>query len=180
MQRLRRLESGRAILATSILLFSRICFVLPQRQLWKAPLPYSAPRILSTDQNPKDQQQRRELSLPSSSSPGSNNPWVLKSRPEYRVVSTLEAKKNPEPWRGSGLSDDPWVHESGLEYRDVATIEAARSVARFAHTNQYLGSFKTRRGEIFLQMGTLSTILTHNFSLCARYIYLLLGITERN
>ena len=151
MQRLRRLESGRAILATSILLFSRICFVLPQRQLWKAPLPYKAPRILSTDQNAKDQHQRRELSMPSSSSSGSNNPWVLKSRPEYRVVSTLEAKKNLEPWRGSGLSDDPWVHESGLEYRDVATIEAARSVARFAHTNQYLGSFKTRKGEIIIK-----------------------------
>ena len=151
MQRLRRLESGRAILATSILLFSRICFVLPQRQLWKAPLPYSAPRILPTDQNAKDQQQRRELSLPSSSSSGSNNPWVLKSRPEYRVVSTLQAKKNLEPWRGSGLSDDPWVHDSGLEYRDVATIEAARSVARFAHTNQYLGSFKTRQGEIMIK-----------------------------
>ena len=84
------------------------------------------------------------------------------------MVSTLEAKKNLEPWRGSGLSDDPWVHDSGLEYRDVATIEAARSVARFAHTNQYLGSFKTRRGEIMINlssnlvpgMGTLSTILT--------------------
>ena len=145
MQRLRRFESGRAVLATSILLFSRICFVLPQRQLWKAPLPYSGPRFRPTDQNPKD------LSLPSSTSSGSNNPWVIKSRPEYLEVTTLQAKKNLEPWRGSGLADDPWVHESGLEYRDVATIEAARSVARFARTNQYLESFKPRRGEIMIK-----------------------------
>ena len=76
---------------------------------------------------------------------------MIKSRPEYLEVPTLQAKKNLEPWRGSGLADDPWVHESGLEYRDVATIEAARSVARFARTNQYLGSFKTRRGEIMIK-----------------------------
>ena len=120
MQRLQRRESGRAILATSILLFSRIPFVLPQHQLWRAPFEH--------------------LSLPSSASSESNNRWVLKSSPP--------TKRNP--WRDSGSPNDPWVHESGLEYRDVATIEAARSVARFAKTNQYLGSFKTRRGQVYL------------------------------
>ena len=55
--------------------------------------------------------------------------------------------ENVEPWRDSGLGE-AWVHKSGLEYRDVATIEAARSVARFAQNNQYLGSFKTRQGEV--------------------------------
>ena len=77
---------------------------------------------------------------------------MLKSSPEYRDVTTTEAKnvKNVEPWRDSGLGE-PWVHESGLEYRDVATIEAARSVARFARNNQYLGSFKTRQGEIMIR-----------------------------
>ena len=140
MQRLRRLESVPVKLATSFLLLSRICLVLPQSQLWRTPLPYSAPRYLSIDQNPKDMQ----LSSPTLSSSGSNNPWVLKP-------SSPTTEKNPKPWRGSGLANDPWVHESGLEYRDVATIEAARSVARFARTNQYLGSFKTRQGEIIMK-----------------------------
>ena len=140
MQRPQRHGSGRALLAT-ILLFSRLCFTLPQGKLWRAPLPYSAPRLLPTDQNPKDQQQRKDLSLPSISFSGANNPWVLKSTTD---------SKNVEPWRDSGLGE-PWVHESGLEYRDVATIEAARSVARFARNNQYLGSFKTRQGEIMIR-----------------------------
>ena len=57
--------------------------------------------------------------------------------------------ENVEPWRDSGLGE-AWVHKSGLEYRDITTIEAARSVARFAQNNQYLGSFKTRQGEVMI------------------------------
>ena len=148
MQRPQGVESGGAILAT-ILLFSRISFALPQRQLWKAPLPYSAPAFLPTGQNAKEQQQRKDLSFLSTSSSGSNNPWVLKSSPD---LMTKEAQnvRNLEPQRDSAL-EEPWVHESGLEYRDRFTIEAARSVARFARTNQYLGSFKTRRGEMLME-----------------------------
>ena len=115
MQRPQGVESGGAILAT-ILLFSRISFALPQRQLWKAPLPYSAPAFLPSGQNAKEQQQRKDLSFLSTSSSGSNNPWVLKSSPD---LMTKEAQnvRNRESWRDSAL-EEPWVHESGLEYRD--------------------------------------------------------------
>ena len=116
-----KLEPGGKLVNPLLLLFltTSLALALPQGQLWTSPLPHSPSYLRS-------------------SAPQQN--WTTTPTEVPSVVNS------PKVWDSQGLKA-PWVHESGLEYRDVATIEAARSVARFAHNNQYLGSFKTRRGE---------------------------------
>ena len=115
------LEPGGKLVNPLLLLFctTSLALALPQVQLWTSPLPHSP-------------------SSPRSSAPHQN--WTTTPREVPSVVNS------PRVWDSQGL-EAPWMHKSGLDYRDMATIEAARSVARFAHNNQYLGSFKTRRGE---------------------------------
>ena len=126
MRRTEKLDPGGKIV---LLIFTTsLALALPQGQLWTSPLPHSP-------------------SSPRSSAPQQNWPTTPTEVPS--VVNS------PKVWDSQGL-EAPWMHESGVEYRDVATIEAARSVARFAYNNQYLGSFKTRRGEPWINFSNLS------------------------
>ena len=116
-----KLEPGGKLVNPLLLFFfsTSLALALPQGQLWMSPLPHSP-------------------SSPRSSVPQKS--WTTTATKVPNVVNS------PKVWDSPGL-EAPWMHKSGVEYRDIATIEAARSVARFAHNNQYLGSFKTRRGE---------------------------------
>ena len=140
MRRTHKLEPGGKIV---LLIFTTsLALALPQGQLWTSPLPHSP-------------------SSPRSSAPHQN--WTTTPREVPSVVNS------PRVWDSQGL-EAPWMHKSGLDYRDMATIEAARSVARFAHNNQYLGSFKTRRGEPKINYSDLSILGSSTTSILLRRV----------
>ena len=79
--------------------------------------------------------------------------WVESEEKNIAHFSTNAPQENylQRPPLIAAHPHGPWLLASGLEYRDRATIEAAQSVARFARTNQYLGSFKTTQGELAIK-----------------------------
>ena len=117
--------------------------------------------VIESDQNYRDiaskEAQKNVDSLESWRDAGLNVPWMHSSgfRMMLRLLSMSIYSMSMLQLlsvRMSIFSMSMSQLLPGLEYRDVATIEAARSVARFAWANQYLGSFKTRQGTMMMMI----------------------------